>query len=109
MAGYCTSQSSMALSPPPPARRSTRRASSLPPSPEPWRIMAEPHATILPVDALALAHDAVDSMVEKCKDLPNADSVWIMAMTVVKDLEDEQKIQNLSLLLTVTLQRLAQQ
>lgn len=65
--------------------------------------------TILPVDALALAHDAVDDMVAKTVDLPNADSVWIMAMTTVKDLPDEQKIQNLALLLTVTLQRLAQQ
>lgn len=65
--------------------------------------------TILPVEALALGHDAIDNLIEKAKQLPNADSVWIMAMTVVNDLPDDQKIQNLALLLTVTLQRLAQQ
>lgn len=65
--------------------------------------------TVLPTEALAHAHDAIDMLTEKARTLPNADSVWVMAMSSVEglDLTDDQKRQNLGLLLTVALQRLA--
>jgi len=66
------------------------------------------HDPILPTETLAKAHDAVDDMVAKVADLSNADSVWIMAMSSVEELTPEQQRQNLALLLTVALQRLAQ-
>jgi hypothetical protein len=64
--------------------------------------------TLIPTDALATAHDAVDALVAKTPG-KNADTMWLMCMNLVgKGLEPEQQRQNLALLLAVALQKLAQ-
>lgn len=65
---------------------------------------------IIPTHDLALAHEAVDTLVARLVEEPTtpADTLWIRCMNLVEQLPPEQQRQNLALLLTVALQRLAQ-
>lgn len=66
--------------------------------------MADP---ILADDVLAGAHDALDLLIEKARG-NTADNVWIQSLNAVSQLNSDQQRQNLALLLTVAIQRLAQ-
>lgn len=61
---------------------------------------------ILPTDALDHAHTAIDNLIQAI-DGKTADTVWLLILSTVANLPPEQQRQNLSLLLTVALQRLA--
>jgi hypothetical protein len=68
--------------------------------------------TIIPIDALDQAHTCLDTMIEKAarahdEQWHTADDIWIQVLNSVAPLTEEQQKQNLALLLTVALQRLA--
>lgn len=62
--------------------------------------------TIIPIEALDQAHDALDALVANSAGRL-ADNVWISMMNTVEGMEPEKQRQNLALLLTVAVQRLA--
>jgi dsDNA-binding SOS-regulon protein len=69
--------------------------------------------TIIPVADLDEAHTCLDIMIEKVAHAHDemwhtADDVWLQVLNSVAPLTEEQQRQNLALLLTVALQRLAQ-